>query len=358
MNMTEQPDATSTRAGHNAVHDGTDVKADNSLRDNSTRIDYPASWYYFGSVKEVRRRPLTKTLLGKRLVGFLTESGQPGVLESSCVHMGSDLGGGCVVGESLQCSLHHWQFDRDGHCTEVPASNQIPPFARQCSYPAIVRHGNVYFFNGPEPLFALPFFEGLQPDQLVVARPFIEYLDCPWYMVGANAVDVQHFAIAHDRRMERRPEVDYPHPHAHRTVCHFEVAGNSLADRITKHLGGAKVRLQVTDWSSTMIFARSTLAKTESFGIVSVVPLSPRRAMAHVTVMAHASSGPLRRTILDPLRTRVRRSLIRKFLRSDVHRLSGTRYSPNTLIEIDDQFSEYFDWLKGLHRRGAESREG
>ena len=222
-------------------------------------------------------------------------------------------------------------------------------------YPAVVRHGNIYYFYGPEPLFPLPFFDGLETDQLVVAHPFIEYLDCPWYMVGANAVDVQHFSIAHDRRMERRPEVDYPHSHAHRTVCHFEVAGNSLSDQITKHLGGAKVRLQVTDWSSTMIFARSTLAKTETFGIVCVVPLGPTRTMAHVTVMAHASKGPLRRTMFDPLRARVRRSLIRKFLRSDVHRLSGTRYSPNTLIEIDEQFSEYFDWLKGLHRRRAES---
>jgi hypothetical protein len=203
----------------------------------------------------------------------------------------------------------------------------------------------------------LPFFEGLDPEQLAASRPFVEYLDCPWYMVGANAVDVQHFAIAHDRKMERRPDVDYPHPRAHRAVCHFEVAGDSMADRITKHLGGAKVRLQVTDWSSTMILARSTLAKTETFGIVSVLPLSPDRTMAHVTVMAQRSRGALQRTLLDPLRAAVRRSLIRKFLRSDVHRLAGTRYSPHTLIEIDDQFSEYFDWLQGLNRPDAEREE-
>ncbi len=355
MTMDQQANATRTVIGHDVLFDHRDVTTDRSPGGDVGHLCYPASWYYFGSVKEVGHRPLVKNVLGKRLVGFLTKSGQPGVLESRCVHMGSDLGGGCVIGESLQCSLHHWQFDTRGGCTGIPAAEQIPSFARQSSYPAVVRYGNVYFFNGPKPLYPLPFFEGLGSEQLVAASPFIEYVECPWYMIGANAVDTQHFAIAHDRLMECRPEVDHPHPHVHRTVCHFQVVGNSLADRITKRWGGERVRLQVTDWSSTMLFARSTLAKTETFGIVSVVPLGPSRTMAHVTVMAHASKGPLGRKMIDPLRARIRRSLIRRFLRSDVHRLSGTRYSPHTLIEIDDQFSEYFDWLNGLHRLHAES---
>lgn len=314
-------------------------------------IPYPASWYYFGSVRELSQGPIKKSLLGRQLVGFLTESGQPGVLGSRCVHMGSDLGAGCVVGESLQCALHHWRFNTSGRCEEIPASDEIPEFARQTSFPAVIRHGCVYFFNGPAPLFPLPFFDGFEPAELVAAQPFVEYLDCPWYMIGANAVDVQHFAIAHDRRMERQPEVDHPHPHVHRTVCHFEVVGNSVSDRITKRFGGRNVRLEIVDWGSTMIFARSTLAKTETFGIVSVVPLTPDRCMGHVIVMARPGNSILSRRLLDPLRARIRRTLIRTFLRSDVHRLAGTQYSPHTLIEIDDQFSRYFDWLNGLNRR-------
>lgn len=136
--------------------------------------------------------------------------------------------------ETIQCPLHHWQFGVDGACTHIPATKEIPPFARQTSYPVAVRHGNLHVFNAAEPLFPLPFFHDWEPHQLVAAPPFVEYLDCPWYMVGANAVDVQHFAIAHDRRMQRRPEVDHPHAHVHRTVCHFEVHGSALADRLTR----------------------------------------------------------------------------------------------------------------------------
>jgi nitrite reductase/ring-hydroxylating ferredoxin subunit len=317
---------------------------------DSPRIAYPASWYYFGSVRELSGGPITRNLLGRQLVGFLTKSGKPGVLSGRCVHMGSNLGAGCVIGESLQCALHNWRFSPSGQCEEIPAASEIPPFARQTSFPAQVRGGCVYFFNGPDPLFPLPFFDGFEPEQLVAARPFVEFLDCPWYMIGANAVDVQHFAIAHDRRMERKPEVSYPSPYVHRTVCHFEVVGSSLSDRITRRFGGPNVRLEIVDWGGTMIFARSVLAKTETFGIVSVVPLAADRTMGHVIVMARAGHGVVNRRLLNPLRALVRRTLIRTFLRSDVGRLAGTQYSPHTLIGIDDLFSEYFDWLKSLNR--------
>ena len=354
--MKTDEQASPTRASF-ADRDATEMGSVSRLahHDDRGQIDYPSSWYYFGSVKELQRGPLTKELLGRRLVGFITDSGRPGVLSSRCVHMGSDLGGGCVVGETLQCSLHNWQFGPDGKCTQIPSSDQLPSFARQNSFPATIRHGSLYFFLGTEPRFPLPFFDGFEPDEFVVAKPFVEYVQCPWYMIGANAVDVQHFAIAHDRRMKCAPEVSHPNPNVHRTICHFEVAGHSLGDRITKRFGGADVRLQVTDWSSTMILARSTLAKTETFGIISPVPLGPNRTMAHVTVMARASSGRVKRKLLDPLRSRARRVLIRKFLRSDVDRLTGTDYSPHTLIDIDQQFYEYFDWLSGLRSHRTES---
>ena len=319
------------------------------------RIPFPPAWYYFGSVAEMRRGPVSREIIGQRLVGFLTKSGQPGVLSRHCVHMGSDLSEGCVVGESLQCALHHWRFGPDGNCVEIPATENIPEFAGQNSFPAIIRHDSVYFFNRRAPLYPLPFFNGFEPDELVAAKPFVEHVECPWYMVGANAVDVQHFAIAHDRKMQRPPEVDHPHAHQHRTVCHFDIVGTSFSDRLTKRFGGPEVKLEIVDWGSTMILARSTLAKTETFGMLSVVPLTENRCMGHVTVLAKPGSSAIGRTVLDPLRATIRRLLIRTFLRADVGRLAGTRYSPQTLIGIDDQFAEYFHWLKSLPQSSTEN---
>ena len=317
---------------------------------------YPPAWYHFATLKELARGPVKKALLGKSLIGFLTESGEPGVVSNHCPHMGSDLAGGTVVGESLQCSLHHWRFGTNGRCTHIPASDEIPDFAHLASYPLAVRQGNVYFFSGGSPDYPLPFFPGLEPDQLVAAKPFVETVECPWYMIGANAIDTQHFAIAHDRRLQCIPQVDNPTPLAHRTICHFEVIGNSLGDRVTKRFGGAHVRLEITDWCGTLVLAHSTLAKTESFGLVAIIPLSPTRTQAHVTVMARAGKEPVRR-LVDPLRAAIRRYLIRDFLRSDVHRMAGTRFSPHTLIDIDQPFADYFHWLGGIISRPTRGSE-
>lgn len=310
---------------------------------------YPAGWYLFCRQVELRRGPVGKELLGKQLVAFLTEDGNPGVIGARCVHMGASLAGGAVVGDSLQCPLHHWRFATNGACSHIPATEGIPAFARQLSYPAELRHGNLYFFNGPEVLYPLPFFNGIDPSELVAAPPFIEIIDCPWYMVGANAVDVQHFAIAHDRRMLAPPEVRHPSPFSHYTVCRFEILGRSLFDAITRRFGGPEARLEVTDWSSTMVFAHSKLAHAETLGMLSMVPLSPKQTMVQVTVMARRGSSAMVR-LLDPLRSRIRRVLIRRFLRSDVGRLAQSTYSPNTLIEIDQKFAEYFEWLDTVPR--------
>jgi len=312
-------------------------------------MDYPCGWYLFCSEHELLRGPVAKTLLNKELVGFLTKSGASAVIGGRCVHMGADLGGGCVVAESVECPLHHWRFGTDGRCNHIPTSSEVPAFARQATYPATLRHGNLYFFNAPRALYPLPFFEGISPEELVVAPSFTEVLECPWYMVGANAVDVQHFAIAHDRRMLAPPEVTHPSPYVHQTVCQFQIEGDSYADRITRFFGGNEARLEVTDWSSTMIFAHSKLKKTETFGMLSMTPLSKERTRVHVTVMARRGKSEIKR-LADPVRARVRRMLIRRFLRSDIGRLAHTSYSPNSFIEIDRQFAKYFDWLATIPR--------
>ena len=171
---------------------------------------YPVSWYWFCHSRELHRRPLSRELLGRRLVAFRTVSGKVAVLDARCSHLGADLGRGCVVGEAIRCPFHNWEYGTDGRCVRIPVTDAIPPTARQAVFPALERHGHVFFFNAPQPLFPLPFFPGADPADFVAARPFTTVLDCPWYMVGSNAFDLQHFRAAHDRRLIGEPEVDLP----------------------------------------------------------------------------------------------------------------------------------------------------
>jgi phenylpropionate dioxygenase-like ring-hydroxylating dioxygenase large terminal subunit len=153
--------------------------------------------------------------------------------------MGADLSLGCVKSGRLVCPLHGWEYGREGICERIPSSPEIPPFARQPSFPVEERGGHVFFFNRPQARFPLPFFAGLREADLLAAQPFEFTVDAPWYLVGANGFDVQHFRCAHDRTLVDEPVVDSPHPFAWRMRAKFAVTGTSFRDRLTRWFSGS-----------------------------------------------------------------------------------------------------------------------
>lgn len=307
---------------------------------------YPLSWYLLGRSRELRSdKPLAREIVGRRVVAFRTSSGRPVILESRCCHIGADLSLGCVLGDTIQCPFHHWEFNAEGACTKIPVTSDIPPWARQTSYPVVERHGLVFFFNAPEPLFPLPFFAGCDPDDFTRARPFATTLDCPWYLVGANAFDLQHFRAAHDRRMVGMPDVDCPGPFSRRATGTFEVASDSLQDRITRAFAGDKVTLSSTDYCGTLLFTTASFRRTRSYGMVCTEPMAGGRTRVQVVVFVPRSRSLMRQVCIDPLHAEVRRLFIKKFLSADAARLNGTRYNPNGLIPADSYLADYFTWV-------------
>src|SRR5689334_6897896 len=102
---------------------------------------YPASWYLFCPVRQLRRGPVSKRILGRQLVAFRTGRGQLAVLDAHCAHLGADLGFGTVQGETLQCPFHHWRYGSDGLCVAGPDPADACPAPRLRSYPVEERHG-------------------------------------------------------------------------------------------------------------------------------------------------------------------------------------------------------------------------
>jgi phenylpropionate dioxygenase-like ring-hydroxylating dioxygenase large terminal subunit len=269
-------------------------------------------------------------------------------LDARCSHLGADLGRGQVVGGAIQCPFHGWQYGPDGRCTHIPVTTDIPPRARQACFPVAESHGLVFVFNGPRPLFPLPFFANERREDFVPARPFETILDCPWYLVGANAFDLQHFRAAHDRRLASEPAVDCPAPFARRASARFTVSGNSLQDRLTRRLAGGEVEMSITDWCGNLLFATATFRRTRSYGMVATEPLADGRVHVRVFVFVRRAATLAGRVLLDGPRRWVRRYFIRKFLSSDAARLDGARYHPHGLIDWDRDLADYFCWLASV----------
>jgi phenylpropionate dioxygenase-like ring-hydroxylating dioxygenase large terminal subunit len=313
---------------------------------------WPASWYRFGSLTEIATKPVSKDLLGQRLVAFRTASGDVSVLDARCPHMHADLGGGNVVDDSLECPFHHWRFGGDGACVGVPCAENPPAFAKVFCYPTRVRHGQIYFFFGPEPLFDLPFFDAEDPRDFAASRAVTEEVRAPWYMVSVNSVDRQHFKIAHDRRLLDDGRIEYSDPYVHRAAYLFAIEGTSWSDRFTRFAGGPQVRLEVTEWGGTVVLARATLARARTWGMLFLEPRDKGHTVAHIMVLARRSGvwpgGPL----LDRVRTAVRLQLIRRFLRADIPRMKGSYVRPQRLIGEDRDIADYLQILCKLPSGG------
>lgn len=323
---------------------------------------YPVSWYLFGPAHALGKAPISRMIFGRRLVAFRTASGRVAVLDARCSHFGADLGNGCVSGETLRCSFHQWEYATDGRCVHIPRVARIPDTAGQEAYPVVERHGFLFVFNGREPRFALPFFPGLQPEKMVPARSFRFVLACPWYMLGANFFDLQHFRGTHDREVIGEPRVDCPDPFARRANARFRITGHTLQDVITRRFAGDEVEMTILDWCGNLMFTTARFSRTRSYGMAVTEPLAEGGVVLTLIVFVPRSHGLLGRRLVDPLNAYIRRLFIRRFLSADAARLNGMSYYPCGLIDEDRHLAEYLHWLaeaaQGTSPREANASTG
>jgi phenylpropionate dioxygenase-like ring-hydroxylating dioxygenase large terminal subunit len=268
--------------------------------------------------------------------------------------MRADLSKGCVENGVIHCPLHDWQYAGDGRCVRIPASEDIPPFAKQISYPAAEIGGHVVYFNAPVADYPLPFFDGRSPGELCPAAPFDIELQTPWYLVGANGFDIQHFRIAHDRTLIDTPVIDSPAPFARRMIATYDVTGAGFRDALTRRFAGPQVRMSVTSWAGVNICVSATFERTSTHGIVFVRALEEYRTLLRTIVWIPRHSGALGRMLIDPLAAFIRRWFIQAFLLDDAARSNGARYNPATLIDADREMKRYLDWLESLSSSGPQ----
>ncbi len=306
---------------------------------------WPESWYLFGSISELARGPVSKLMLGRQLVAFRGESGALAVLDARCSHMGADLGCGRVDGDAIVCPYHNWRYGADGVCTHAPGVTHPPRFARQRTFPAVERHGHIFFFNGPEPLFPLPFFLGENAADYVAGRVFRYVADCSWFVNSAHAFDRQHFDTVHDRRLLAPPEIDCPAPFARRNRYRAEVLGRTPLDRVLRMGAGRIVEISLTVWGGTFVCITGDFGRTRSRFFMITRPLENGHTLCEGIVFAPRPAGPLALW--------VRRFFTHGYLADEARRIRGTRYDAGRFVEADADMIDYFHWLVALPQEAA-----
>jgi len=112
-------------------------------------------WYPVAASEEVTNdAPFRVRILCTDLVAFRDTQGNAHVISDTCIHRGAALGEGKIVGDSVQCPYHGWQYNGDGQCTLIPSlsKDETPPArAKVDSYPVQEKYGIVFAFLGDLP---------------------------------------------------------------------------------------------------------------------------------------------------------------------------------------------------------------
>lgn len=328
---------------------------------------WPIGWYVVARSGQIGRKPLGVDLLGRRLVCYRTAGGQPVVIDARCWHLGADLSDGALSGDRIVCPFHGWQYGPSGRCEMIPAQSDVPECARQQTYCTAERAGRVFMFPAATASYPLPFFEATDEPELVAAPCFEFKLRCPWWLIGTNGFDLQHFSAAHDRRLVKPPTVESPHPAARRIVATFEVCGGGRRDRMTRRFSGRRVTMDTTIWSGTLAFVmahfhdsdslKGAAPRTTTYGMTEMRPISSDGnpwSQIRVTIFRRRRPG---RPVMDYLDVRVRRNFIREFLRPDIRLLNDARYDPGHLVAADRAMIEYLRWLVIASRGEADFKQ-
>lgn len=163
---------------------------------------YPNGWFrvaYSSELAVGEVKPLH--YFGRELVLFRGESGDAHVLDAHCAHLGAHLGhGGCVAGDGIRCPFHHWVWDGDGRCREIPYAKRIPPQARMRTWPVSEKNGLVMVWHhaeGAPPTYELPEITEVGADGWRPPEVHAWTIRARWLDMNENSVDQAHFHYIH-----------------------------------------------------------------------------------------------------------------------------------------------------------------
>lgn len=161
-------------------------------------------WYVACKSKELKtKKPLSRTICNHQIVLFRTKSGQAKALDAFCPHMGLNLAKeGKVIDESIRCFFHHWRFDGEGNCVDIPCAKGSDYSSHQKrvkaqSYDVEEKYGLVWVYSdgkAEKGVFEIPELEG-QEVMSTTMKPF-NRASHP-HITMMNSIDEQHMRTVH-----------------------------------------------------------------------------------------------------------------------------------------------------------------
>jgi phenylpropionate dioxygenase-like ring-hydroxylating dioxygenase large terminal subunit len=307
----------------------------------------PEAWYPLCRAADLKPgQVLSISIGGEPYAVWRSASGKVSALTATCCHVGADLARGKVVGEQLQCPLHHWRYGAQGVCGYIPGGATIPARARQRSLPCCEAYGLVFAFLGDRPTFEMPHFAG--ESDPVWSRAAVVDVAAPYATLVANSYDGQHFAAVHGRDLLEPPQITRLNPLHIAIHYRAKVVGERLNDRVMRALGVDHVDVTIHCWGGSVLHVYNE--RTPNTILVALLPVDNNHSRVFIlTALKARMDGAAR--LWQYVQLAISRWLAVAFLRPDMRVLEGVTMRLRVLLPgADDCLLAWLRYWRGLPR--------
>ncbi|MFT4570596.1 MAG: phenylpropionate dioxygenase-like ring-hydroxylating dioxygenase large terminal subunit [Hyphomicrobiaceae bacterium] len=194
-----------------------------------TELPIPNGWYAVAWSKElIRGQVQSIRYFSEDLVLFRTREGHARVVDAYCVHLGAHLGeGGSVLGETLKCPFHGWQYEGEtGAVSSIPYCERIPTKAKVRAWRVDEKNGMIFVWHhdqGREPSWEVHLLPEIGDAEWSEPRTFELTVPVHVQDMHENNNDPIHFQYVHGS-IEPLPTevVYYDEGRSYRMVSQYE----------------------------------------------------------------------------------------------------------------------------------------
>ena len=313
--------------------------------DEHSDLPIPNGWYAVDFARDLHPGDVKSIhYFGQDLVLFRGRSGAAHVLDAYCPHVGAHLGeGGRVMGDTVRCPFHGWQFDgATGNCAKIPYCERIPPKARVRAWEVVERNGFIFVWHhaeGKPPEWDVPYAPEFDDPDWVEPRSFAIEVPIHVQDMHENNMDPVHFEYVH--RMTETPpsEVEYGEGGRYTKVHHTSMQETVMGSfemtllRESWNIGLSSVRLIGIPNAGLMMFTSTT--PIDSNNTVSRWLLTATENL--VDVAGEEFMSNITKGVFDDM----------QIWKNKVHRKEPV------FCEADKELSEYRKWVKQFYSHPA-----
>ncbi len=305
-------------------------------------------WYIVCPSKEIINKAKSFNICGQRIVIFRGEDNKVRALDAYCPHLGTDLAIGKVDGNLIRCFFHHWAFDGEGKCQDIPCQSNIPQKADLQAYATDEKYGFIWVYpdvKAPE----IVEFDELK-NQFVTTSDKAFERNCHHHICMMNGIDAQHLQTVHKLNIKMNLSLQ---SNKSGNMIDFTLSGEfpqtTFREKIARRILG-------NNYGYTMRYADGCIGLLTIMKKVRFIP--PLR-------MIYAYTPLEGRTKIQPIYITKKRAgilgwfisrfllLLTKlayyFLRGEDGMIyDNIRYNPNAILNIDEPLVKYMNYVNQL----------